>query len=157
MKAAEITDKVIEAVESGKYPFIRLNLANGDMVGHTGNIEASIIAAETVDLCLARLLPVIKNHNGIALMTADHGNLDEMYELDKKGDIKIDKKTGKYAKRTAHTLNPVPFIFMDADYNNEYKIVKNDNAGLANVAATIFNLLGFEAPEDYEPSLIEFK
>lgn len=157
MKAAEITDKVIEAIESEQYPFIRLNFANGDMVGHTGIIDSAIIAAETVDLCLSRILPIIEKYNGIAVLTADHGNLDEMLELDKKGNIKIDKKTNKAAKRTAHTLNPVPFIIYDPTYNNEYKLSNVDNAGLANIASTLFNLLGFEAPEDYLPSLIDFK
>ena len=112
MKAAEITDTVIKAIESKKYDFIRLNYANGDMVGHTGNLDATIIAAETVDLALSRLLPVLEKNNGMAIITADHGNLDEMFEVDKKTkDIKIDKKTGKGKPKTSHTLNPVPVIF----------------------------------------------
>lgn len=155
MKAAEITDNVIEAVKSGKYPFIRLNYANGDMVGHTGDMEAAVIAMETVDICLKRLLPEIKAAGGIALLTADHGNLDEMYEFDKSGAVKIDKKTGEIARRTAHTLNPVPFIIYDPEFKNEYSLSDVKDAGLANVAATILNLLGYEAPEDYNKSLIK--
>jgi 2,3-bisphosphoglycerate-independent phosphoglycerate mutase len=157
MKAAEITDKTIEAIQSGKHRFIRLNFANGDMVGHTGIFNAAVIAAETVELCLTRILPVLKAAGGIAILTADHGNLDEMFELDKNNKPKVDKKTGEFEKKTAHTLNPVPFILYDPSYNNEYEMAKVDNAGLANVAATVMNILGFEAPSDYQPSLITFK
>ena len=157
MKAAEITDKAIEAVKSGKYRSIRLNLANGDMVGHTGIFQAAVIAAETVDLCLARLLPVVKAAGGIAILTADHGNLDEMFELDKKGNPKIDKKTGEFEKKTAHTLNPVPFVIYDPEYKGEYTLGGPADAGLGNVASTVLNLLGFEAPSDYLPSLVSFK
>lgn len=157
MKAADITDKIIEEIKSDKYRFLRLNFPNGDMVGHTGHFEAAIVAAETVDLALRRILPVVEEMGGICIITADHGNLDEMYELDKAGNPKIDKKTGEPEKKTAHTLNPVPFIIYDPSYNGEYVMKKLPDAGLANVAATILNLLGFEAPEDYNESLIQFK
>ena len=158
MKAADVTDRVIEAVESGRYDFIRLNYPNGDMVGHTGKMEAAIIAAETVDLCMGRLLPVIEKHNGIALITADHGNLDDMFETDKKtGEIKIDPKTGRPAQKTSHSLNTVPFIIYDPQYNNEYRLRNFDagEPGLANVASTILVMLGFEPPEEYLPSIVE--
>lgn len=157
MKAAEITDKAIEAVKSGKYRSIRLNLANGDMVGHTGIFQAAVIAAETVDLCLSRLLPVVKAAGGIAILTADHGNLDEMFELDKNGNPKVDKKTGEFEKKTAHTLNPVPFVIYDPEYKGEYTLGGPADAGLGNVASTVLNLLGFKAPDDYLPSLVSFK
>jgi len=155
MKAAEITDAVIDAIYSGKYDFIRLNYANGDMVGHTGILEAAIIAAETVDLCIGRLLQAIDNTGAIAIITADHGNLDEMFEKDAKtGAIKIDKKTGKPQPKTSHTLNPVPFIIYDPQYNGEYTLTTHKEQGLANVAATICTLLGFHPPEEYSPSLV---
>jgi 2,3-bisphosphoglycerate-independent phosphoglycerate mutase len=157
MKAAEITDKLIIALKSGKFRFLRINLANGDMVGHTGIFQSAVIAAETVDLCLSRILPVIKELGGLAILTADHGNLDEMFELDKNGNPKVDKKTGEFEKKTSHTLNPVPFILYDPEYKEEYDLAKIDNAGLANVAATVMNLLGFEAPADYNSSLLTFK
>jgi 2,3-bisphosphoglycerate-independent phosphoglycerate mutase len=157
MKAAEITDKTIEAIRSGKYRFIRLNIANGDMVGHTGNFQAAVIAAESVDLCLSRILPEVKAAGGIAILTADHGNLDEMFELDKSGKVKVDKKTGAPEKKTAHTLNPVPLIVYDPEYAGEYDVQKIDRAGLGNVAATVLNFLGFEAPTDYLQSLVSFK
>ncbi|MDA3900163.1 MAG: 2,3-bisphosphoglycerate-independent phosphoglycerate mutase [Spirochaetes bacterium] len=156
MKAADITDAVIEAIESGEYPFIRLNFANGDMVGHTGHLEAAITAMQTVDLSIERLLPVIEKAGGIAVITADHGNLDEMWELDKNGEI-LYNKDNKPKKRTAHTLNKVPFIIFDPQYNNEYRLAKLENEpGLGNVASTLLNLLGYDKPEEYYPSIISF-
>ncbi len=158
MKGAEITDKVIEVIESGEYNFIRLNYPNGDMVGHTGDLEAAIIAAETIDLCLKRLLEAVDKSGGTAFITADHGNLDEMFELDKKGEFQKDKATGKLKSKTAHTLNPVPVIIYDPEFNGEYEIDKEvKNPGLGNVAATLLNLMGFDAPEDYLPSIIKLK
>ncbi len=146
MKAIEITDKTIELLESGEYKFGRLNFANGDMVGHTGVMEAAIEAVETVDACVERLLEVVKRLNGIAIVTADHGNSDEMFTMKK------DKK----AIKTAHTLNEVPFVIVDPGYQGKYEIAKLDKQGLSNVAATICNLLGYEKPADYDPSLIKF-
>ncbi|HPD78797.1 MAG TPA: alkaline phosphatase family protein, partial [Spirochaetota bacterium] len=159
MKAAEITDEVIAAIKSGRYDFIRLNYPNGDMVGHTGDLEAAIIAAETVDLCLKRLLEVVRESGGIAFVTADHGNLDEMYEIDpKKGTFELDEKTGKPKSKTSHTLNPVPAIIYDPEFKGEYEINPEvKEPGLGNVAATLLNLMGFDAPADYLPSIIRFK
>ncbi|HPL17633.1 MAG TPA: 2,3-bisphosphoglycerate-independent phosphoglycerate mutase [Spirochaetota bacterium] len=157
MKAAEIADAVIKEVESGKYDFIRLNLANGDMVGHTGDLNAAVIAAETVDLCVRRILEAVDRAGGIAVLTADHGNLDEMFEVNKKsGEIERDKKTGLPKNKTSHTLNPVPFIIYDPNFNKEYRLseVVND-PGLANVAATLLLLMGFTPPGDYQPPVIE--
>ncbi|NLV69066.1 MAG: 2,3-bisphosphoglycerate-independent phosphoglycerate mutase [Spirochaetes bacterium] len=158
MKCADITDKVIEIIGQGTFSFIRLNYPNGDMVGHTGDLDAAVIAAETVDLCLARLLDAVEKSGGIAIITADHGNLDEMYEVNaKNGQFERDKSTGRLKSKTAHTLNPVPFIIFDPQYNGEYEL-RNDitDAGLGNVAATLLNMLGFDAPDDYLPSLISF-
>ncbi len=156
MKAAEITDKVINALKSSDYDFIRLNFANGDMVGHTGNLEATVIAAETVNLCLTRILKIVDEVNGLAVITADHGNLDEMYELDKQGNIKVDKETGIPKNKTSHTLNPVPFIIYDPQLKGEYKLADlGEQPGLGNVAATLLTLMGYEAPKDYMPSIIE--
>ncbi len=156
MKAAEITDRVIYTLRNEKYDFLRLNYANGDMVGHTGNIMAAIIAAEVVDLCLGRLLHEVKEQRGIAVVTADHGNIEEMYDVDKKKQIKIDKKTGEMMTKTSHSLNPVPFIIYDPEYNNEYKIAKlAEPPGLANVASTLLLLLGYNPPEEYLPPVID--
>ncbi|MBR6557521.1 MAG: 2,3-bisphosphoglycerate-independent phosphoglycerate mutase [Clostridia bacterium] len=155
MKSAEITDKLIDALRSGKYRYLRVNFPNGDMVGHTGNMAATRIGVEAVDIQLKRILDVIDELGGAALITADHGNADEMYEMDKKtGDIKRDKNGNGKAK-TSHTLNPVPcFIY---DKNNDYKL-KADNGqfGLSNVAATMVNMMGYEAPDMWDESIIEF-
>ncbi|MFW5846076.1 MAG: 2,3-bisphosphoglycerate-independent phosphoglycerate mutase, partial [Planctomycetota bacterium] len=153
MKAAEITDATITALRERQPAFARINYANGDMVGHTGNLQAARIAVEAVDLCLGRLLKVIDKLGGIALITADHGNADEMFES-KKGEIKM--VDGKPKAKTSHTLSPVPFIVYDSSDDPGYELAVPDTAGLANVAATALNLLGFDAPEDYEPSLIRY-
>jgi len=154
MKAGEITDKLIEMLETGKYTFARCNFANGDMVGHTGIFQAARIAVEAVDLCLGRILPVIEKLEGVALITADHGNADEMFELDKSGKPKMDKD-GRVKAKTSHTLNRVPFIIFDPKNNGKYRL-KQGEFGLANIAATAVNLLGYEAPEMWEESMIEF-
>ena len=158
MKAAEITDAMIEAIAGGKYDFLRLNFANGDMVGHTGDLTAAVIAVETVDLCLKRLLDTVDRSAGIAVITADHGNLEEMYEVVKKtGDIEYDKKTGLPKNKTSHSLNPVPFIIYDPNSKNEYRLAGLDEPpGLANVAATLLLLLGFDPPDEYLPAIIEY-
>lgn len=147
MKADKITDTTIELLESGKYKFGRINYPNGDMVGHTGNVEAAIIAVEAVDNGLKRLLPVVDELGGILLVTADHGNADEMFTM----------KNGEKAVKTSHTLNPVPFVIYDPNYNGEYEMAEIEQPGLTNIAGTILNLLGYQNVEDYEPSLIKVK
>lgn len=155
MKCAEITDALIEAIRNGKHRYLRVNYANGDMVGHTGNFEAAVTAMQSLDLQLARLIPVIMAANGTAIITADHGNADEMYELDKKGNVTRNAE-GRTKAKTSHTLNPVPFVLVSSEANPGYKL-RDDlpAAGLSNLAATTLNLLGFEAPADYDDSLIE--
>lgn len=146
MKALEITDKAIELLRSGKYRFGRINFPNGDMVGHTGVMDAAIVAMETVDAMVGRLIDVVKELNGIVVVTADHGNSDEMWT----------EKNGVRTPKTSHTLNPVPFIIVDTDFKNEYKMADIANPGLSNIAATLLNLLGYEKVEDYDDSLIKF-
>ena len=145
MKAVEIKDRAIEMLRGGGYRFGRLNFANGDMVGHTGVMEAAIIAAETVDQCVGDLLEVIRGLEGVAIVTADHGNVDEMFTIDREGKKQI---------KTSHTLNQVPFAIYDPCYNGEYEMANVARPGLSNVPATILNLLGYEKVEDYDPSLI---
>jgi 2,3-bisphosphoglycerate-independent phosphoglycerate mutase len=158
MKAAEITDKVVEAIQGGDYRFIRLNYANGDMVGHTGVPEAVEIAVETVDLCVARLLDAVRKANGILIVTADHGNSDDMFQRDKKsGDIVFDANTGKPAPKTAHSLNPVPIYIFDSSGSGKMKLADQKDLGISSIAATCLRLLGFEPPQDYTPSIIEIK
>ena len=158
MKCAEITDKLIECLESGKYRYLRVNFPNGDMVGHTGSLLATVCSMEALDLQLARILAVVDKLGGVAVITADHGNADEMAELDKKTKAPKTNKDGSYKAKTSHTLNPVPCIIYDASSEGRIS-VKADNGqfGLSNVAATVVNLLGYEAPEMWDESLIEMK
>ncbi len=151
MKSAELTDRLIEELRSGRWQTARVNYANGDMVGHTGNLDATIIAVEAVDLALARLLPVIDEIGGVALVTADHGNAEQMYEFTRDGDVVRDE-AGRPKKRTSHSLNPVPFAVYGA---GELRLRQDPDLGLANIAATIVNLLGYEAPEMWERGIIE--
>jgi 2,3-bisphosphoglycerate-independent phosphoglycerate mutase len=144
MKSADITDAVIKAIESGKYRFIRMNYPNGDMVGHTGVPVSVRIAVETVDLALARLLPVVAKAGGTLLITADHGNADCVWT----------EKKGIRSPMVAHTKNPVPLIIKDFSGIDRFRLADVKNPGLVNVAATICCLLGYEPPAFYEPSLV---
>ena len=157
MKCAEITDKLIECLRSGKYDCLRVNFPNGDMVGHTGNLLATRCSMEALDLQLKRLLDVVDELHGVAVITADHGNADEMFEVDKKGVAKVGKD-GKYKAKTSHTLNPVPCIIYDNFYADKYEIKADDGSfGLSNVAATVVNLLGYDAPSMWDESIIKVK
>jgi len=144
MKAAEITDAVIAEIRKGERKFIRLNYANGDMVGHTGIVPAVLIAMESLDLCLARLLPEIEKARGVLLLTADHGNADQMFT----------EKGGVRTPMVAHTLNPVPFVVMDYSGANRWQLSGAERPGLSNVAATICTLLGLAPPAEYDPTLV---
>jgi 2,3-bisphosphoglycerate-independent phosphoglycerate mutase len=159
MKAAEITDALIAELRSGKHRFARVNYANGDMVGHTGAFDATVIAVETVDLQLARLVRVIDELHGILVITADHGNADEMFQHDKAGKVLRDKSTGQPVVKTSHTLNAVPFVIYDPSCAGRYEIdpARARSAGIANVTATCLELLGFTPPDDLEPSLLRFR
>lgn len=158
MKCAEITDKLIACLRSGKYRFLRVNYPNGDMVGHTGNIDATQVSVEALDLQLARLLAVVDELGGIAIITADHGNADEMYEIDKKTGEPKKTKSGGYKAKTSHTLNRVPCWIYDKSGRTDYSVREDDGSfGLSAVAATVVNLLGYEAPEMWDRGLIESK
>ena len=155
MKCAEITDGLIEVATEGKHRFMRVNFPNGDMVGHTGNYLATVVSVEALDLQLARILEVVDKLGGVALITADHGNADEMCEVDKKtGEPKFDKE-GNMKSKTSHTLNPVPCIIYDNKFADNYKVIEKDTYGLSNIAATLINLMGYEAPEIWDESMIE--
>ena len=157
MKCAEITDKVIEAIKSGKYDHIRLNYPNGDMVGHTGVFNAVCCSMEGMDLQLGRLKAAIDEAGGILCLTADHGNSDDMYEHAKDGSVKMDKN-GEPKPKTSHSLNPVPGIIYDPEYKGEYDNEKlNDGLGISSWPATLMNLMGFVPPADYDKSLINMK
>ena len=155
MKCAEITDRLIEKTNENKFRFLRVNFPNGDMVGHTGNYEATVVSVEALDICLDRILKLVDSVGGVAIITADHGNADEMYEYDKKTKgIAVDKN-GKKKSKTSHTLNPVPCIIYDNKFAHTYKVIPSDSYGLSNVAATVANLLGYKAPEFWDKSMIE--
>jgi 2,3-bisphosphoglycerate-independent phosphoglycerate mutase len=157
MKCAEITDKVCEAVLSGKYNFIRLNYPNGDMVGHTGIYDAVLVAMGSLDICIARVTEAVQKSGGILLISADHGNADDMYEHDEKtGRIKLDK-AGQAQRKTAHSLNPVPCIIYDPESKGEYDNALNEGLGISALAATCIELLGYQAPGDYDKSVLKFK
>jgi 2,3-bisphosphoglycerate-independent phosphoglycerate mutase len=158
MKAAEITDRLINELQTGEYRHARVNYANGDMVGHTGHHAGAIQAVEAVDLQIARLLPVIDRLGGALIVTADHGNADCMFEIDKKTGEPAIGTGGVVKPKTSHTLNPVPIHI----YAPKSKIALRAEAGksiaapgLSNLAATVLDLMGFDSPEDFEPSLIE--
>ena len=156
MKCAEITDKLIEALRSGKYKYLRVNFPNGDMVGHTGSFAATQCSMEALDLQLARILAVVDELEGAALITADHGNADEMYEIDKKTKAPKAGKDGSFKAKTSHTLNPVPFIVYDNFTADKYTVkLGREDFGLSAVAATTVNMLGYEAPEIWDESMIE--
>lgn len=157
MKAAEIADTMIAALKSGQYKTLRCNFANGDMVGHTGNFRAATMSVEAVDLQLARILPVIDAMGGVALITADHGNADEMYELDKKTQQPAQHPDGSFKAKTAHTLNPVPLILYDNVSGGKLGLKQTATAGLANIAATVANLIGLEKHAKWDESLLELK
>lgn len=147
MKAKEITDETIAAIEGGGYKFIRLNYPNGDMVGHTGVPEAIQTSVEVVDLALGRLMSALEEAQGVALVLADHGNADLMFT----------EKDGRREPHVTHTLNPVPCIVKDYSGVNRFRMKPAGaiaTPGLGNIAATLCNLLGFEAPPDYDASLI---
>lgn len=155
MKAREITDATIAALESEKYDVIRINFPNGDMVGHTGDLAATIRSMEAVDQALERLTATVDRLGGVYLITADHGNADDMVQRDKKGKPLKDAN-GVPLPLTSHTLAPVPLIIGGSGLHSGIQLRQDlPKAGLANVTATFINLLGFDAPEDYEPSLIQ--
>ena len=141
MKANEVTDRVVAAIERGDVNHIRLNLANGDMVGHSGDFAATVRAVEVVDACVGRLDAAVREHGGVLLITADHGNADDMLQKD------------GTTPKTSHSLNPVPFILVDP--TNAWTLRNDvDTPGLANVAATVLELCGATPPDDYLPSLV---
>lgn len=156
MQCALITDALIDALKSGKYPCLRVNFPNGDMVGHTGSLAATICSLEALDLQLGRILSVVDELHGVALITADHGNADEMAELDKKTGAPKLNKDGSYKAKTSHTLNPVPLVIYDNFYADSYTVKEDKGTfGLSNVAATAVNLLGYKAPDMWDESVIE--
>jgi 2,3-bisphosphoglycerate-independent phosphoglycerate mutase len=155
MKCAEITDRVIEAIRSGKYDFIRLNFPNGDMVGHTGIYQAVVCSMEAMDIQLGRIAKAVEEAGALMVITADHGNSDDMFEHDKKTGAVSLKPDGTPKAKTSHSLNPVPCIIFDPEYKSEYpnepkESCLRDGLGISSIAATCIQLLGYIPPEDYD-------
>ncbi|MBF9018418.1 MULTISPECIES: 2,3-bisphosphoglycerate-independent phosphoglycerate mutase [unclassified Oceanispirochaeta] len=157
MKCAEITDKVIETIEGGEYELIKLNFPNGDMVGHTGVFQAVVCSMEAMDLSIGRIRKAVEAAGGVLILTADHGNSDDMFEHDKKTGEVIIKENGKPKSKTSHSLNPVPCIIYDPEYKGDYSEKLTEGLGISSVCATTINLLGYEAPADYDVSVFQKK
>ena len=155
MKCAEITDRVIAEIESGKWDFIKLNFPNGDMVGHTGVFEAVVCSIEGMDLQIGRIKDAVAKAGGVLLITADHGNSDDMYEHKKDGSLSKDAN-GQPKAKTSHSLNPVPCILFDPCYNGEYSKELKTGLGISSIATTCIELLGYKAPADYDPCIVNF-
>jgi len=154
MKARQVSEVVIEDLGDRGHCFIRVNLANGDMVGHTGSLEASISAMEVVDECVGRLEEAVREAGATMIITADHGNVDMMFEVDRStGDLKRNP-SGNPVIKTSHTLSPVPWCIVGPEARGFRANPAVAEPGLGNIAATILLLLGFEAPADYLPTLI---
>lgn len=154
MKAAEIVDRCLAELDAFKPDFVRINLANGDMVGHTGRLLSGVIAMEAVDLSLGRLLDGIRRRGGTAVVLADHGNCEEMIERDKSSGALKTNADGTFVRRTSHTTNPVPCFIVGPGAGTLYRWNAPADAGLSNVAATCLELLGLTAPEGFRPSFI---
>ncbi len=154
MKGGEITDVILDSINNQKHDFIRVNYPNGDMVGHTGDLLAVEISVECVDLCVGRLKEAIDRTGGIMIVTADHGNADEMFEVGKDGNLKLDS-SGNPKPKTSHTLNPVPCYIYDPTGKANIRLGAEQDLGISSLAATALNCLGFVPPEDYDASIVE--
>jgi 2,3-bisphosphoglycerate-independent phosphoglycerate mutase len=172
MKCADIADRVMQAMHSGKYNFIRLNFPNGDMVGHTGIYQAVICSMEAMDIQLGRIRKAADETGAVLVITADHGNSDDMYEHDKKTGAVSCKADGTPKAKTSHSLNPVPCIIYDPAWQGEYcreagtlqpadtshtGAALKEGLGISSIAATCMELLGFLPPEDYDPSVLNLE
>tara|TARA_B100000927_G_scaffold251382_1_gene216183 strand:- start:467 stop:2116 length:1650 start_codon:yes stop_codon:yes gene_type:complete len=155
MQSDIITDEVINVIKSGKFKFIRINYPNGDMVGHTGNMNAVIASIEAVDDNIGRIIEELRKRNGVLICSADHGNSDDMIQINKKTNTLMYDDDGKPQLKTSHSLNPVPVYIYDPSESNQLKLAKIDNPGVSNLAATCIVMLGFMPPKEYTKSLIE--
>ena len=156
MKASEIVTETCREVETFKPDLIRLNFANGDMVGHSGDLPSAIATMEFMDGELQKLVSFLTSKGYVSIVTADHGNCEEMAESDAKtGELKR-KPDGSLKPKTSHTLNPVPYAIVGDGAGTKFVVDRAvEDAGVANLAATILTLLGYEAPEDYERSVVK--
>ena len=152
MRSAETAEAVSRAIGDGRYRFIRANFAGGDMVGHTGNLEATVTALEAIDAAIGRILAEVEAAGGCLVVTADHGNSEEMVERSKSGAPLYEN--GNPVFRTAHSVNPVPLLIREFS-GRRYSLAPPPDAGLANLAATLLELLGYAPPAEFAPSLLQ--
>ena len=156
MQCALITDRVCQAIDNNEFQFIRLNFPNGDMVGHTGVYQAVQTSMGALDICLERIYNSVKAAGGVMLVTADHGNADDMYEHAKDGSVKLDAN-GAPKRKTSHSLNPVPAILFDPEFKGEYDTALNSGLGISSITGTCMALLGYFPPADYDKAIINLK
>ena len=156
MQCAIITDRVCQAIDNNEFQFIRLNFPNGDMVGHTGVYQAVQTSMGALDICLERIYNSVKAAGGVMLVTADHGNADDMYEHAKDGSVKLDAN-GAPKRKTSHSLNPVPAILFDPEFKGEYDTALNSGLGISSITGTCMALLGYFPPADYDKAIINLK
>ena len=159
MKCAEIADVAIEAIASGRHDFIRVNFPNGDMVGHTGDYRAAVVSIEAMDIQIGRIARAVEAAGGTLVVTADHGNSDDMYERDGKTGKALLRPDGSPKAKTSHSLNPVPIIVYDPEHKGEYESAPGEGSlraglGISSIAATCAELLGYVPPESYDPSAL---
>jgi 2,3-bisphosphoglycerate-independent phosphoglycerate mutase len=128
MSAAEVTERFVQELDRDGYAFAVINFANPDMVGHTGSIPATVKAVETADACLGKVVAAVEKEGGVALITADHGNAEQMLEPDGR------------SPHTAHTTNPVPFVVTDPE------VTLRDTGELSDLVPSVLDFLGFKQP-----------
>lgn len=157
MKCADITDRLLKEIASGDCEFIKCNFPNGDMVGHTGIYQAVVCSLEALDLQLGRIVKAVQKAGGVLVVSADHGNSDDMFEHNSKTGEVVLRSDGKPKAKTSHSLNPVPCIIYDPEYQGDYELELKEGLGISSLAATCMELLGYEPPEDYDPSVLNWK
>ena len=155
MKAAEITEATIARMQTGKFDVGRINFANGDMVGHTGDLEAAVLAVSTIDLMLRKLIQAAEQSNTTLLVTADHGNCDEMFDVEPNDQTNWEAIDARLTPKTSHTLSPVPFYLYAPQGVEGYRIRPETTFTLANIAGTVIDLLGLEPHALYQPSMLQ--
>jgi 2,3-bisphosphoglycerate-independent phosphoglycerate mutase len=157
MQSAAISERFVELTREKDYQFVRMNYPNPDMVGHTGDYEATVKAIEAVDVALAPVLDAIDREGGMAIIVGDHGNAEEMFELNADGTAKLGED-GKPLPKTAHTSARVPCIFYDNTDNRErYQVLPGDDFGLTNLASTIALLLDLQPLAEWDKPIIELR
>ena len=158
MQAAPIVDAVVQRMEDGSFDAARINLANGDMVGHTGVLDAAVRAVQTLDQALDRLVEAARRTGTVLLITADHGNVEEMARRDKETGVPKRSADGELVPSTSHSLNPVPFVMVDptGTFRLAHPTGTPTSVGsIARIGATVLTLADVDVPDDYLPSLVE--